>query len=183
MSSLRARCPDCKGHTAVALGPDYQCHACGREFAAGLVRVPRAWGVGGEGMAEAAFLAWGMPLRMILESGFVRVEHTALIGARSLDPPEQELIGRIGLCTAPERLGAVLVGTDAVYVALDVDVLDPAEIACFFPEPNGLTLDEIEVLLRRIAEHATVVGAGLTGLARDPANANRLTRLCSALGL
>ena len=39
MSTLRARCPDCRTLTAVAIGPDYQCHACGREFAAGLVRV------------------------------------------------------------------------------------------------------------------------------------------------
>jgi hypothetical protein len=36
---LRAKCPDCRTLTAVAIGPEYQCHACGREFAAGLVRV------------------------------------------------------------------------------------------------------------------------------------------------
>ncbi len=54
MSALRARCPDCRTLTAVAIGPDYQCHACGREFAAGLVRVPRAFGDGGEAMAEFA---------------------------------------------------------------------------------------------------------------------------------
>ena len=60
MSTLRARCPDCGTLTAVAIGPDYQCHSCGREFAAGLVRVPRAWGDGGEGMAAAAamFVPW-----------------------------------------------------------------------------------------------------------------------------
>ena len=56
MSRLRAKCPVCKTFTAVALGPEYQCHACGTEFAAGLVRVPRAWGTGGEAMAEAASL-------------------------------------------------------------------------------------------------------------------------------
>ncbi len=44
VSRLRARCPDCRTLTAVALGPEYQCHSCGREFGAGLVRVPRAWG-------------------------------------------------------------------------------------------------------------------------------------------
>jgi arginase family enzyme len=54
VSSLRARCPDCRTLTAVAVGPDYQCHSCGREFAAGLVRVPRAWGSAGEPMAAAA---------------------------------------------------------------------------------------------------------------------------------
>ena len=43
MSALRAKCPDCRTLTAVAIGDEYQCHSCGREFAAGLVRVPRAW--------------------------------------------------------------------------------------------------------------------------------------------
>jgi hypothetical protein len=32
---LRARCPDCRTLTAVALGPEYQCHSCGREFSPG----------------------------------------------------------------------------------------------------------------------------------------------------
>ena len=56
MSLLRAKCPYCKTYTAVALGPGYECHACGREFAAGLVRVPRAWGDGGDVMVAAASL-------------------------------------------------------------------------------------------------------------------------------
>ena len=46
VSALRARCPDCRTLTAVAFDDEYQCHSCGREFAAGLVRVPRAWGAG-----------------------------------------------------------------------------------------------------------------------------------------
>ncbi|MGE5272468.1 MAG: arginase family protein [Verrucomicrobiota bacterium] len=54
MSRLRAKCPYCRTYTAVAIGPSYECHACGREYAAGIVRVPRAWGTGGEGMVEAA---------------------------------------------------------------------------------------------------------------------------------
>jgi len=37
MSRLRAKCPDCRTQTAVALGPEYECHACGRTFAAGMV--------------------------------------------------------------------------------------------------------------------------------------------------
>ena len=61
MSALRARCPDCRTLTAVAIGPEYQCHSCGREFAAGLVRVPRAWGEGGESMAEAAHMSAPWP--------------------------------------------------------------------------------------------------------------------------
>jgi arginase len=68
MSRLRARCPDCRTLTAVAFGPDYQCHTCGREFAAGLVRVPRAWGDGGETMAEAAFTPLPYPEAAVIEA-------------------------------------------------------------------------------------------------------------------
>src|SRR5688500_19982655 len=62
MSRLRARCPDCRTLTAVALqAGEYECHSCGRSFPAGLVRVPRAWGSDGECMAEAAFLPLPYP--------------------------------------------------------------------------------------------------------------------------
>jgi arginase family enzyme len=61
VSALRARCPDCRTLTAVAIGPEYECHSCGREFGAGLVRVPRAWGVGGDAMAAAAAMALPWP--------------------------------------------------------------------------------------------------------------------------
>lgn len=61
MSRLRARCPDCRTLTAVALGAGYECHSCGRVFRAGLVRVPAAWGSGGDAMAEAARLPLPYP--------------------------------------------------------------------------------------------------------------------------
>ena len=67
MSALRAKCPDCRTLTAVAIGPEYQCHACGREFAAGLVRVPRAWGDGGDSMAEAARMELPWPEAATIE--------------------------------------------------------------------------------------------------------------------
>lgn len=61
LSALRARCPVCGTLTAVAVGTEYQCHSCGREWAGGLVRVPAAWGRGGEAMAEAARLPLPWP--------------------------------------------------------------------------------------------------------------------------
>ena len=61
MSRLRAKCPDCRTLTAVALGPEYQCHSCGREFGAGLVRVPRAWGDGRRGDGAGGALAAPVP--------------------------------------------------------------------------------------------------------------------------
>ena len=79
MSTLRARCPDCRTLTAVAVGPEYQCHSCGREFDAGLVRVPRAWGDGGEAMAAAAAmeLPWPEAATVAEETLEAQIEATA----------------------------------------------------------------------------------------------------------
>jgi arginase len=256
MSRLRARCPDCGTFTAVALGPGYECHACGAEFAAGLVRVPRAWGEGGETMAEAARLPlpypeaavideetlgeqnlalatelperplvlggcccahigaveglatrhgriaivwldahgdlntpesspsgnlWGMPLRMLLDSGAVAARDVVLLGARNLDPPEREFIASIGLRTERAALDDALDGTAGVYVALDCDAFEPNGINAFMPEPGGLSLAETEELFARITAQAPVLGAGLSGLAAELSNVEPLTRLAAIL--
>ncbi len=258
MSRLRAKCPHCKTHTAVALGPEYQCHVCGSEFAAGLVRVPRAWGDGGEAMADAAALdlpypeaavvaeetlghqtlvlaselperplilggcccshvgaveglaarhgrvaivwvdahgdlntpatsasgnAWGMPLRMLLDSGAVNPRDVALVGARDLDPPEREFIHASGVHTGKHAIARALSDVDGVYAAIDADGLDESEVGSFMPVPGGIRVADAEQLLREIAREATVVGAGLTGLLPEPRNLEPATRLCAALGL
>jgi arginase len=260
VSRLRARCPDCSTLTAVALDAgEYECHACGRSFRAGLIRVPRAWGAGGEAMAEAAFLAvpypeagvvdeetlteqnlalaaslperplvlggcccahvgaveglatryqrlavvwldahgdlntpetspsgnpWGMPLRMLVDSGTVAADDAALVGARDLDRPEEEFIAASGLHAGENGVARALEGADAVYVAVDVDVLDPDEDAVpHMPTPGGLTLVEAAALLKAVAATKPVAGAGFTGLAPDPANAPAVTRMAQALGL
>jgi arginase len=255
VSSLRARCPDCRTFTAVAMGPGYECHACGHEFAAGLVRVPRAWGNGGEAMAEGAWLAvpypdtgsvdretleeqtaelasllperplvlggcccshvgavcglaarverlaivwmdahgdlntpetspsgnaWGMPLRMLLDDGVVQPEDVALVGARNLDPPEEEYLAATGIDESLER---ALDGVDAVYVALDLDVLEPGEAAMFMPEPEGPRVDEIEAALRDVVSRARLAGMGVTGHLADERNVPVVTRLLAAAGL
>jgi arginase family enzyme len=255
MSRLRAKCPDCRTHTAVAIGPEYQCHSCGRAWAAGLVRVPSAWGEEGEAMAEAANLpldypeaavveedslvaqtlavaaelpdrplllggcccshvgaveglaarhdrlgvvwfdahgdlntpqtspsgnAWGMPLRMIIDGGAVAATSVALIGARNLDPPEVEFIRTSGVRAAAAD---VLRDVDCVYVAFDLDVLDPDEASPFMPEPGGPTVAEAEAMLRDLAGRATVVGAGFTGATPDQGNVAVIGRLAAALGL
>ena len=255
MSRLRAICPDCRTYTAVALDESYECHACGQTYGAGLVRVPRAWGEGGECMAEAAFIElpypeagivdedslteqslalaaalperplvlggcccahvgaveglatrldrlgivwldahgdlntpetspsgnqWGMPLRMLLDSGTVSPRDTVLVGARNLDPPEVEFMAQTGIDDSLER---ALTGVDAVYVALDVDVLDPAEAAVFVPEPDGPRVDEIEAVLREVVSRAPLVGMGVTGHLLDERNAPVVTRLLAAAGL
>jgi arginase family enzyme len=249
VSALRARCPACRTLTAVAIGPEYQCHSCGREFSAGLVRVPRAWGDGGEGMVEAAQMAlfwpeaavieeetldaqneafarelperplvlggcccshvgavrelarrhgrlgvvwidahgdlntpasspsgnaWGMPLRMLIDAGDVAATDVTLLGARNLDPPEQEFIASSGIRC---ELGEL---PETVYVALDCDVIEPGDLDVWMPEPAGIALDRLEALLASIP---TPAGAGFSGLLASARNEAALARLGLALGL
>ena len=100
MSRLRARCPHCRTLTAVALGPEYQCHACGAEFAAGLVRVPRAWGEGGEAMAAAAWLELPYPEAGVIEEESLHEQTLAL----AVGLPERPLV--LGGCCC-SHVGAV----------------------------------------------------------------------------
>ena len=257
MSRLRAICPDCRTHTAVALDGDYECHSCGRVFGAGLVRVPRAWGRGGDAMAEAAGLRvpypeaavvaedtlaeqnlslalelpdrpvvlggcccahigaveglaarhgriavvwfdahgdlntvesspsgneWATPLRRLIDSAAVGAEDVALIGARNLDPPEEDFISTNGIGVGPAAVARAVEDTEGVYVAIDFDSLDPREVAPFMPEPDGLAVAEVEVLLHTVREEKPVLGAGFTALLPDETNVPPLARLASALG-
>jgi arginase len=100
VSRLRARCPFCRTLTAVALGPEYQCHACGAEFAAGLVRVPRAWGDGGDAMAAAAWLELPYPEAGVIEEGSLHEQTLAL----AVGLPERPLV--LGGCCC-SHVGAV----------------------------------------------------------------------------
>jgi arginase len=254
MSSLRARCPDCRTFTAVAVGSGYECHSCGRTFTAGLVRVPRAWGSAGEGMADGAHIAlpypeaavverdtldeqveavaealperpvvvggcccshvgaarglsgrvgrlavvwidahgdlntpetspsgneWGMPFRMILDSGAVAAADAALVGARNLDPPEAEYTAAVGL---DDSLDRALAGVAATYVALDLDVLDPTEVDVLVPEPDGLSPEELEALLSDLAGRTTIAGVGVTGFLRTERSAMLAARMLTAVG-
>jgi arginase family enzyme len=257
MSRLRAICPDCRTYTAVALDGGYECHSCGRSFAAGLIRVPRAWGRGGEAMAEAASLPlpypeaavidedtlaaqslalarelpdrpivlggcccahigaveglavrhgriavlwfdahgdlntiesspsgndWATPLRRLIDSGAVGVEDVALIGARNLDPPEEEFIAANGLGLGSGAIGRALEETAGVYVAIDFDVLDGDEVAPFMPEPGGLPVSEVEGHVSAARRDKPILGAGFTAFLPEERNVPALSRLATAVG-
>jgi arginase family enzyme len=123
-----------------------------------------------------------MPLRMLLDSGAVEADDVALVGARALDPGEREFLAGSPVHVGAEGIEAAVAGTAATYVALDCDVLEPSGISVFMPEPGGLTIDELEQLLRDIRGRTDVLGMGLTGLSFEPSNAEPLARLAAAAG-
>jgi arginase len=86
VSSLRARCPTCRTFTAVAVGEGYECHRCGSTFAAGLVRVPAAWGSGGEGMAEGARVALPYPEVAVVERDSLDEQNEAVAESLAARP-------------------------------------------------------------------------------------------------
>ena len=100
MSLLRARCPDCRTLTAVAVDDGYECHRCGRTFSAGLVRVPRAWGAGGEAMVEAASLGLDYPEVAVVEEETLAMQTLAVAS----DLPARPLV--LGGCCCA-HVGAV----------------------------------------------------------------------------
>jgi arginase len=116
VSHLRAKCPTCRAYTAVAMGPDYECHSCGRTFSAGLVRVPRAWGDGGEPMIEAASLELDYPEAGIVAEDSLQAQTLAM----AADLPQRPLV--LGGCCC-SHIGAV-VGLSARYDRLGIVWLD-----------------------------------------------------------
>jgi arginase len=126
---------------------------------------------------------WGMPLRMLLDSGAVDPADVALVGARNLDLPEEEFIRSSGLHVGEEGIADALDEAGCAYVALDVDVLEPTEMSVFMPEPGGPTRADVERILQSVAARAKVLGAGFSGLTFEPANIEPLARFAAALGL
>jgi arginase family enzyme len=120
-----------------------------------------------------------MPFRMLLDAGVVAPEDAALVGARSLDPPEVEYMDAVGIDDSVDR---ALDGAGAVYVALDLDVLDPTEIDVLIPEPDGFSSDQLEELLRDLKSKASIAGIGVTGFLATDRNAVVATRMLAAAG-
>ncbi len=195
MSALRARCPDCRTLTAVAIGPEYQCHACGREFAAGLLRVARGCAEHGEDLAAGAAmeLPWPeaatiaeptldeqteatareLPLRPIVLGGCACAHEAAVqeLARRHgllgiiVHDLPAGVLARLAVFGKVTRLGEPSDLPAALYVAFDGDLADPGAL---------------EPLLAALPRPA---GAGFTGLRPSASTEAALARLGHALGL
>ncbi|MCT9002874.1 arginase family protein [Microbacterium memoriense] len=122
----------------------------------------------------------GMALRATfdaidLPSGGITRDHVILAGAREFDDAEWEFVQESGLRTLsvadladPAALAAAVAqtGTTAVYVHVDLDVLDPAVLGGLaLPVPFGLPLEHLTGAIAAIRSEARIVGASIAGFA------------------
>jgi arginase len=134
----------------------------------------------------------GMPLAMLTGSGWaglragveglrpVEEGNVVLVGARDLDPPEQERLERSGVrwVRPGEPLDPALDSLASrvrdVYVHVDLDVLDPAECqANRYRSPGGPTAAEVAAAIAEVARRFTIRAAAITAYepAYDPQGA------------
>ncbi len=152
MSLLRARCPSCRTLTAVAVDDGYECHSCGRSFAAGLVRVPRAWGDGGEAMVEAASLPLDYPEVAVVEEETLAMQTLAVAS----DLPVRPLV--LGGCCC-SHVGAVE-GLAARHGRVAVLWLDAhGDLNTPETSPSG---NEWGMPLRMLLDRGTIAAADVT---------------------
>jgi arginase len=119
--------------------------------------------------------------------GGIPPERVALVGVRTLDPGERELIQRLDLAVYTiadvDRLGVHAVMTDALarlsappgglYVSFDLDALDPLHApGVGTPVAGGLTVREAHLAMELVAESGQLAGLDLVEVnpIRDVAN-------------
>jgi arginase family enzyme len=110
----------------------------------------------------------------VWDSGYgagLDAHRVVLCGARDLDPAERGLLVSAGVQQALPRPGREALAGKDVFIHLDLDVLDPAEMPGLpFPVPAGLRLDHLHRLLSGVAANSQVVGMEITGCS-DPERA------------
>ncbi|MEU4545434.1 arginase family protein [Nonomuraea dietziae] len=122
----------------------------------------------------------GMVLRALTGEGHdallpgrpIHPERIVLAGARDLDPAERDFVASSGLThltvadlSEPATLIAAVgkTGAAAVYIHIDLDVLDPAVFASVgTPAPGGLLPDDLLKLVRALRGELEVAGIGIT---------------------
>lgn len=117
------------------------------------------------GMPLAALLGQGDHALAGLQDGMLRPHHVCLVGVRSYEPAEAELLERLGVTvfrieevarrglarTMADAVAIASEGTAGYGVTLDLDALDPREApAVATPASSGIRGDELVRELRRI---------------------------------
>ncbi len=82
-----------------------------------------------------------------------------MYGVRDVDAPERVALDRLGVHLITES--GPLAGM-AVFVHLDLDVLDPDVLPSRFPAPGGLTPEGLRSFLTEVAATCEIIGAEIT---------------------
>lgn len=84
-----------------------------------------------------------------------------LVGIRDIDPPEREVIDRLGITVVPPgpdlpgRLDSAIAGRP-VYIHFDCDVLEPGIVPLDYEVPGGPGLETIRGAAEVIGRHELV---------------------------
>jgi len=123
-----------------------------------------------------SLLGHGQPMRRLLESGAVRGDRFVQIGLRRYWPDAEtlawmsgqgmrsyemaEIVARgLDRCL-DEAFATVTDGRDAVFLSVDIDVVDPGMApGTGTPEPGGFTARQLLDAVRRVARELPLVGA------------------------
>jgi len=123
---------------------------------------------------EGNLASHGTPMRRLIESGAVRGRNFVQIGLRGYWPPaevfawmrEQEMTWYLMQEVWERGIGPVLDdavarasdGCDAIYLSVDIDVLDPGTApGTGTPEPGGMSAVDLLRAVRGVALHTTLV--------------------------
>jgi arginase len=99
----------------------------------------------------------------------LRPSQVVLAGVRALDPAEKQYIAEHDISHAsPAELAdlptlVAATGARAVYLHIDLDVLDPstfASVGC--PEPGGVTPAALTAAVRALTDRFPLAGLGIT---------------------
>jgi arginase len=110
-----------------------------------------------------------------------------LAGVRALDAAEKEFVEEAGIThvevAALPALPDAIPAASAVYLHIDLDVLDPEVFASVgAPEPEGVTADRLVAAVRALTARFPLAGVGITGYEPDrPSDRAVLTTLIAAL--
>jgi len=140
----------------------------------------------------------GMVLRSIIDDGLVPAGRVLLAGARSWDQGEDAYAAEVGIraLTVDELSDASVLadavaetGAESVYLHIDLDVLDPGEIAGLLdPEPFGLSAADLVGTIKALRARFSLAGATIAAYAPAGADdvaddAPTILRVIAALGL
>jgi arginase family enzyme len=97
----------------------------------------------------------------------LRPSQVVLAGVRALDPAEKEYIEEIGIARVEVAglagLPSVVEGARAVYVHIDLDVLDPESFGSVgAPEPEGVTPEQLVAAVRSLTDRFPLAGLAIT---------------------